>query len=1044
MGAAATHPPKIATLPALLSIQAPYPTLLHGVAPAMTYVALAGESGDLSHLPPPIPQTPDVFVAPCIDPCETTTMTVPQGSPPEPSRREFSARTSHAVAARANVPGKPKPATDTEASPIATDAPGRPAVEPPTAPSPVLPETLELAPPETFPQEPLHTNEAAIPVEPEANEDNAPAGDEPAAVVPVQTLKQPTEADIEALPDPPQQMEASVDFSVFPVGISIGRREVDQGVLVRGQEDGRQAIAFEDWLIPYDAVVNALNLSVTSLPDGQLEVRSPGIVVRLDPDELRTDPDLGLVFSIREIADLFGVPANFDINEYAIRFEPPWLTLDGSRFVGPDVPIDLEGLPVIAPPEVSITQFEQRIGLSDRDTSDTDVRGGFNVVGALPDASSWFLRVDQSDLLDADSWQLAEAQILRQRDELDITLGSQAAFWRNGGGTNLWGLTIVGRNGYTPADLRLGGTSPRQRLQSAFIGRTITGEAEPGTLVRLTEGFGDRIIAEVFVDSSGIYRFDDIPVGDNLLSSNYLLLLYPDGRLTELPEVRTVSFTNVGGQIPAGTSAWAVAAGWDRDRSDTGFFGELDEFRGGALYRVGVSESLTLGAGAVYDNGVRGLGELFLQPADVPLQVAASVLTPDDEGEWDWDATVRYDPTPTLRASLSSDPIDTRLNLGWQVVPELELISLVRTENPSEFGAQVSVSGRNAFTFARLTIDTEGDIRWSGTQRWGPAELTTRGDDISTLTEVAYNFSGDRIFDTGHAAFASYETRNLERGDGQLTTVGWRYRSAERAVDGNFEWEAQLGVGFGSEGSGLVARLQTAAMPGVLLRARYDGITPTSGEDAFRLEIVSSLNVQGRIRPGDRRTNFLRTQGGLFVEPFYDENLNGQLDAGEEQFTDNAELLLVLNNEPIRSFRPDISDETIALRTFPGTYRLDLDPAGYPIDWQPDTRAFAVVINPGVYTILPLPFVPAYTVSGIATDALGNPLAGARIEAIAPTGERVLSITNDAGVFFLEGLRRGTYTLAINGNPAEPGTLELDATAEPFQELNLRLPASDM
>jgi hypothetical protein len=839
------------------------------------------------------------------------------------------------------------------------------------------------------------------------------------------------------------EAERNPAFDIFPVGISIERRTVDQGALVRGREDGTQAVGFGDWLVPYDAVVNALNLSVTPLPTGELEIRSPGVVVRLDPDTLQVDPDLGLVFSIREIEEFFGVPASFDINDYAIRFEPPWLTLAGGRRVGEERPINLEGLPVIAPPDVSMTQFDQRISLSDRENGDTDLRGDFRVVGALPGAS-WFLRMDQSELDDAESWQLAEAQILRQQDALDITVGSQAAFWQEGGGTDLWGVTVVGRNGFTPINRRLGGTAPRQRLQAAIIGRTITGEADPGTLVQLTEGFGNRIIDEVLVDSTGLYRFDNIPVGDGLLGNNYILLLYPSGRLTDLPEVRTASFSTVGGQIPAGTSAWAIAAGWDRDRSDgTGFFGELDEFRGGALYRVGLSESLTLGSGVVYDNGIRGLGEIFLQPSDVPLQLAAAVLTPDEDGEWDWDATVRYDPTPTFRVGLNSDPIDTRLDLGWQVIPELELVSLVRTENPSEFGAQVNFAGRNAFTFARLTIDTEGELRWSGTQRWGAAELTARGDDTSTLTEAAYNFSGDRIFDTGHAAFARYETRDLNDEDGNLTTVGWRYRSEERAVDGNFEWEAQLGFGFGSEGTGLTASVQTAAMPGVLLRARYDGVTPTSGEDVLRLELVSSLNTQGRIRPGDRRTNFLRTQGGLLVEPFFDNNLNGQQDPGEERFTDNANLLLILNNEPIRTFRPDVSDETITLRTSPGIYRLDLDPAGYPLDWQPDTRAFAVVINPGVYTILQLPFVPAYTVSGIATDALGNPVIGARIEAIAESGERLLSVTNDAGVFFLEGLQRGTYTIQINGAPAEPNTLQLDETTQPFQELNLQLPRTD-
>jgi hypothetical protein len=948
----------------------------------MTYAALVSDVSDLAHLSPPDPLPAPTAIAPCFDPCidAAATLTAPM---PESGPREFSPSSSSAL------------------SQVASDRP----LEPPSLDGSVdgLP-GLDgaIAPPELFPQE---TQSVSTP----------------------DTLSQRL-----VVPD---------SFSPFPVGITVGQRAVSLGVVVKGEEDGQAALRFAEWLVPYDAVINSLRLSVTPLADGQIEVRSPGIVVRLNLDDLYIDPDLGLVFSIQQINDLFGVPASFDINDYAIRFDPPWLALQGPSMAQPAAPILLDGLPLVTPPDVTLTQFDQRIDLSQRQGRDTTLQGDLSVVGSLPGAS-WFLRMDQPELYGANSWRLAEAQILHQRDPLDITAGSQSAFWDNGGDADLWGITVVGRNGFTPLDLQLGGTAPRQRLQTSLLGRTITGEAAPGTLVRLTEGFGNRVLGEVFVDSSGVYRFDDVPIGNGIAASNYLLLLYPSGRLTDLPEVRTVAFSTVGGQIPAGTSAWAVAAGWARDRSsDTGFLGELTDVRGGALYRAGLSEQVTLGGGVVYDNGPRALGELFFQPNDVSFQMAAALLTPDDDGDWDWDVNLRYTPTSTLRASLSSDPIDTRLNLGWRVIPALELISLVRTENPSEFGAQVNFAGRNAFTFARVTLDTDGTFRWNGIQRWQSAELTTRGDDVSTLSEVSYNFSGNPIFAAGHAAFVRYETRNLTPSTGSLTTLGWRYRSLDRAVDGNFQWEAQVGLGFGSKGNGLIASVQTAAMPGVLLRARYDGISPTSDDSAFRLELLSSINVQGRARPGDRRTSFLRTQGGLLIEPFYDANGNGEYDEGEERFTDNANLLLILNNQPIQGFRPDVSSDDIALRLSPGTYRLDLDPAGYPLDWQPDLRAMGVVINAGAYTVVPVPFVPAYTLAGVATDADGHAIAGGRVEAISDSGDRLLSITNDAGVFFLEGLQQGRYTIQINGAPATPDQIYLDPSSDRVQELNLQLTA---
>ena len=94
---------------------------------------------------------------------------------------------------------------------------------------------------------------------------------------------------------------ASTNFTTFPVGFNIGKRNVKAGVLIRGNEDGSKAVDFQSWLLPYDAVIQALKLNVTTLPDGQLEVRSPGIVTRITPEQLRNDSELGLVFSIADL-----------------------------------------------------------------------------------------------------------------------------------------------------------------------------------------------------------------------------------------------------------------------------------------------------------------------------------------------------------------------------------------------------------------------------------------------------------------------------------------------------------------------------------------------------------------------------------------------------------------------------------------------------------------------------------------------------------------------------------------------------------------------
>lgn len=87
-----------------------------------------------------------------------------------------------------------------------------------------------------------------------------------------------------------------------------------------------------------------------------------------------------------------------------------------------------------------------------------------------------------------------------------------------------------------------------------------------------------------------------------------------------------------------------------------------------------------------------------------------------------------------------------------------------------------------------------------------------------------------------------------------------------------------------------------------------------------------------------------------------------------------------------------------------------------------------------------IPLIRSYTRSGVVTDTQGQAIAGARVEAIQPDrGTRRFSVTNGAGVYYLESLPQGKYTLQINGKSA--GSLKLEESSEAFQELNLQQPS---
>ncbi|MGK7924092.1 MAG: carboxypeptidase-like regulatory domain-containing protein [Spirulina sp.] len=829
-------------------------------------------------------------------------------------------------------------------------------------------------------------------------------------------------------------------FTTIIVGIDLNRRAAIAGTLVRGKEDGTQAINLSNWLIPFDAVREALNLEITPLEEGVLQLRSRHIVTQIDRDRLQRDPELGQVFSVAQIEAIFRISIEFDLENYALNFQIPRVVQNFRPGVEPP-PVEIEGLEKVKPDDFTLSAIEQRVDLAGSEGSSSNPRGDIAIVGTFA-RGSYFFRLNQGNLGDSRTWFLTEGQYLRQSDRADYVLGTQNPFWNSGELGDFVGFTTIQRQGFTPLTYpRRGGFNAEERMQGQQIGRTIVGRTDPGTLVRLIRGSSD-LIDEVLVDSSGIYRFEGILVGENpLYRGGYRLFLYPEGQLSAQPEVRSPTFANAAGQLEAGTSATIISAGVRRvsNTSENSILGELENLALGVGQRWGISENFTFGLGAVADNNFRGLGEFFFSPTRTNLQIGASILTPDREETWDINAEMYFRPVPQFLVNFNSDRFSRRLNMDWQILPHISLLGIYDNINGLAAGIQTVTGGNNYLSYARATLDEENNFRWNIIQRLGLVEFTQQGNEIGSTSQLDFNLSGNPFFDWGHSFLVGYETRNL-RGNNNLTTLGWRYRSPERERDGRYLYELEVSYGFGSLGSGLIATAQTTVIPGFLVRAIYQGISVTSDRDSYRLEILSSINLYPRISESDRRSDLLRTQGGISVLPFFDENGNGEKEIGEAFFSEGAEYLLILNNQPIASFRPAIENRQILLRLPPGTYRLDLDPAGYPIDWQPLELAYAVEVIEGSYTPIYVPFIAAYSLSGVVTDREGNPVSGATVEAFnAIHSDRAFSVTNTAGVYYLEGLREGVYQLIVNNRAAAPDTIVFEPTSERFQELNLAI-----
>lgn len=832
-----------------------------------------------------------------------------------------------------------------------------------------------------------------------------------------------------------QEPNPSEALELILVGLIAGPRNQIPSLLVRGKVGDVDAVDFPNWLIAVDMVFQVLGLQTTPLPDGTVELRSPGLVTRLNLDELPVDPELGPVFSIQDLADRFGVTAVFDLNEYAIELAVPWRDFRSNQSVG-EQPVILTGLPRLQPSLFTLSGVSQNTAVDGLVTQDPDVTGEFMALGTLA-GGSWFLEVDQTDGLDLGTSTLESFEYFRPTPRADIIGGAQTPFWPSQGVGEYWGFTYLDRRGFRPPPdpFRSGGVVLERRLQALTVSRDITGRADPGTLVQLVSAPGEFVVDEVLVDSSGIYRFENVPFRTRSPQTRYQVRLFAEGRLTEVPEARTVLFEITSGQLPVGASALVISGGWGREQREQQFGGVFTDFRGGILTRWGLTESLTVGVGGVRDGRWLGLGELFFRPQKLPLEVEISGLM-----ETELTARVRYTPTQRIYLSFDSNTGFERWHLNWQPIRQLGFFTTGSSNQGTEVGTRLSFQSWGQGTNLRLALNADNNLRWRILQRLGPVEFNQFGNEVGITSELRYGLSGSPSLNTGHSIELNHEARTLNDAN-HLVTLGWEYQSPKRTARDEPRWETDLSYGVGSQGQGLRAGVETDLWGGLRLRGRYQQVSVSSDDDRYSLELLTRINLQRGISAAGDPPEELRTQGGFLVESFFDGNGNGRRDAGEAPFTEAQDLLLV-NNQPLRADRLEARGHRLFSLQSPDTYRVDLDPAGFPLDWQAKTTAYRVEVVPGSYTPIVIPLTPSYTISGVITDAAGEPINGARVEAVPADDSDLVrfSITNLAGVYFLEGLQQGSYEMRINGLSACPSELTFENASEPFQELNLSLP----
>jgi hypothetical protein len=830
------------------------------------------------------------------------------------------------------------------------------------------------------------------------------------------------------------------ETQTLTVGLMVNGKNILSSINIRGKEDGEKAVEFDRWLVPFDEVMEALKFKVDPELNGKIEISSALFKFPLPVDRLVKDPQIGRSIAIKDLNTIPGITAKFNLNKYAIDLVIPTLDRNSTASII-EQPILVDGLPVAQPAKWGIGAIQERINVYGQNKAPGTTQGELKAVGNILDAN-WYLRVDQPQFDRFNNWNITDAVVIRQRPQHDLVIGSQSPFWRRQGSSagSYWGGTSIWREGFTPP-VQLSGSdfSVNDRLQSSRVARSIVGQAFPGTLVQLVRGTQVQVLQEALVDNSGFYRFDNIIVGNGLDSSfgqDYRVLIYPNGQLTANPEIRPAQFSTTPGQLPTGASALVVSGG--ANRITTGNFGDFDAVQGGALYRRGVSESLTVGVGAAFDRELVGVGDIFWQPNNIPLQVAVSATTGKQ-----WDVVGRLDYRPSNEFFLTSnlDQFSSRTDANWQLTPNFTAIGSYDSLRGTNIGGQYQENqSRYSSTYLRAEIDNRARLRFGINQRLNNWQFSHQSNDAASTTQAIYNLSNnpDRVENTNELV-ANYQTNSQANTTNNLsssfTSLVWRYRSPERTGDGRSLWQSELGYGFNNIGNGLVAGIDFNLLPGLRLRGSYRGASE-NGRDSYALELTSTLLTSGGIQGTDARIEDLRAVGQIELTAFYDTNANGRRDPGEQSYYDP--LLFKINQKPLKNFRVENGTDLATIKLPPDTYRLDIDPSGYPVNYRGSIEAMRVDIVAGNLTKISVPLVPAYVYTGTIQDTAGQPVAGAKVEAISiKNGAKLSSITNDAGVYYLEGLEQGEYKLTVSGLASKPDRIRLESTSKPVQELNL-------
>ncbi|HBE29923.1 MAG TPA: hypothetical protein DD990_00865, partial [Cyanobacteria bacterium UBA11368] len=109
------------------------------------------------------------------------------------------------------------------------------------------------------------------------------------------------------------------------------------------------------------------------------------------------------------------INAEFDLLGHTIELNIPQLTQTAQTNQPQEPPISLDELPRIQAPTITLTAIDWRVNITGRERNPQNFQGNLTAVGTIF-GGSFFVRLDQPNLQQRETWRLAEAQFLRKLD----------------------------------------------------------------------------------------------------------------------------------------------------------------------------------------------------------------------------------------------------------------------------------------------------------------------------------------------------------------------------------------------------------------------------------------------------------------------------------------------------------------------------------------------------------------------------------------------------------------------------------------------------